>query len=100
MSALTQSPPTLAVMGRSRKENERRLALHPEHLARIPDELRPRIFLERGYGADFGVSDAELAGWVGGIASHDELVQRCDIVLQPKPLLADLAELRRMFAEY
>ena len=95
MSALTQSPPTLAVMGRSRKENERRLALHPEHLARIPDELRPRIFLERGYGAEFGVSDAELAGWVGGIASHDELVQRCDIVLQPKPLLADLAELRQ-----
>jgi alanine dehydrogenase len=94
MSALTTSSPTLAVMGRSRKENERRLALHPKHLERIPDELRPRVFLENGYAAQFGIPDAQLAPWVGGFASHDELIERCDIVLQPKPVLSDLAELR------
>lgn len=90
----TSTPATLAIMGRSRKENERRLALHPKHLARIPEDLRPRIFLETGYAADFGVPDAELAPLVGHIGSHDELVQHCDIVLQPKPVLDDLWELR------
>ncbi len=94
MSAQTDSVLTMAVMGRSRKENERRLALHPKHLERIPDELRPRVFLENGYAAQFGIPDAQLAPWVGGFASHDELIERCDIVLQPKPVLSDLAELR------
>lgn len=94
MSAQTELGRTLAVMGRSRKENERRLALHPKHLERIPDDLRPRIFLETGYAAQFGVPDEQLAPWVGGIGCHEELVERCDIVLQPKPMLADVAELR------
>jgi hypothetical protein len=31
---------SLGVIGRSRKENERRLPLHPQHLSRIPDDLR------------------------------------------------------------
>ena len=91
-----QNPPelTLAVMGHSRKENERRLPLHPKHLEQIPPDLRSRIFLEAGYGAAFRIADEQLAPWVGGIASHDDLLERCDIVLQPKPLLEDLKELR------
>jgi alanine dehydrogenase len=94
MSAHSEFPSTLAVMGRSRKENERRLALHPKHLERVPAELRSRIFLETGYAEQFGVADGQLAEWVGGFASHDELIERCDIVLQPKPVLEDLLELR------
>jgi len=85
---------TLAVMANSRKENENRLALDPRHLARIPAELRPRIFLETGYGASRGYTDEALAEWVGGFGSHDELVAKCDVILQPKPILADIAELR------
>lgn len=81
-------------MGNSRKENERRLALDPRHLSRIPTELRARVFLETGYGARFGVTDAELAEWVGGFGSHQELVAHCDVIVQPKPVLADIAELR------
>src|SRR3954453_19370090 len=46
---------TLGVMGHSSQENEHRLPLHPEHLPRIPEELRGRIYLERGYGERFGV---------------------------------------------
>jgi hypothetical protein len=42
---------SLGVMARSLKENERRLALHPDHLGRIPDDLRDSVYLERGYGA-------------------------------------------------
>jgi alanine dehydrogenase len=81
-------------MGRSRKENERRLALHPRHLARIPEDLRARIYLERGYGEPFGVSDDALGAQVAGLLTHRELVDECDIVLQPKPLLSDIEELR------
>ena len=57
---------SLGVMGRSRKENERRLPLHPQHLSRIPDDLRESIYLERDYGARFGMSDDQLKGWVAG----------------------------------
>jgi hypothetical protein len=37
-------------MARSLKEHERRLALHPQHLGRIPANLRERIYLEGGFG--------------------------------------------------
>ncbi|WP_392545462.1 N(5)-(carboxyethyl)ornithine synthase [Oryzobacter telluris] len=80
-------------MASSRKENERRLALHPAHLERVPEDLRSRIHLEHGYGEPFGVSDAELAPRVGGLLSHEQIIERCDVVLQPKPLLEDVMEL-------
>ena len=85
---------SLGVMGRSRKENERRLALHPRHLERIPEDLRARIYLERGYGETFGVSDDVLGSQVAGLLTHRELVDECDVILQPKPLLNDIEELR------
>ena len=85
---------SLGVMGRSRKENERRLPLHPQHLSRIPDDLRESIYLERDYGDRFGMSDDQLKGWVAGFRTREQLVEECDVILQPKPLLSDIAELR------
>jgi alanine dehydrogenase len=85
---------TLGVMGRSHKENEYRLPLHPRHLERIPLDLRERIYLEAGYGERFGASDGELAELVAGIRTHQELVEECDVILQPKPLHRDVGELR------
>jgi len=89
-------PPVLSVgvMGSSRKENERRLAMHPRHLETIPDDLRARLYLERGYGAPFGVGDAALAPRVAGLLTHQQIVDECDVVLQPKPLIDDIEELR------
>jgi hypothetical protein len=81
-------------MARSLKENERRLPLHPQHLDRIPDDLRQSIYLERGYGDRFGMSDDQLKGWVAGFRTRGQLVEQCDVILQPKPLLSDIAELR------
>ncbi len=81
-------------MGRSHKENEHRLALHPQHLHRIPEDLRSRLYLEEGYGARFGVSDGQLGELVAGVRGHRDLVDECDVILQPKPLHADIAELR------
>jgi len=81
-------------MGRSQKENEHRLGLHPRHLERVPADLRQRMYLEAGYGQRFGVSDDDLRELVAGVRSHEQLVAECDVILQPKPLHRDVAELR------
>jgi alanine dehydrogenase len=84
----------LGVVARSSKQNERRLPLHPHHLARIPDDLREHVYLERGYGDRYGLSDDQLKGWVAGFRTREQLVEECDVILQPKPLLSDVAALR------
>jgi len=73
--------------------DKRRLPIHPEHFARIDHRVRRRIFLEHGYGAEFGATDAALAELVGGIRSREQLIADCDIVLLPKVQAEDLTEL-------
>ncbi|MET9625866.1 N(5)-(carboxyethyl)ornithine synthase [Lentzea sp. NPDC006480] len=85
---------SLGVIARSRKENELRLPLHPRHLTRIDADLRDRVYLEHGYGERFGVSDEQLASSVAGLRSREELIAECDVILLPKPLAEDVAELR------
>jgi alanine dehydrogenase len=85
---------TLGVVSRSAKENEHRRPIHPLHLDRIDPGLRSRVFLERGYGEHFGVSDEAMAPYVGGLVSRDELFDTCDVVLLPKPQLADVERMR------
>ncbi|MFC3891253.1 N(5)-(carboxyethyl)ornithine synthase [Lentzea rhizosphaerae] len=85
---------SLGVIARSRKENELRLPIHPLHLNRIDADLRDRIYLEHGYGQRFGVSDEQLAASVAGLRSREELIAECDVILLPKPLAEDVAELR------
>ena len=85
---------SLGVMARSLKENERRLPLHPHHLARIPDDLRESVFLEHGYASRFGMSDDDLKGWVAGFRARQQLVEECDVILQPKPMLSEIEDLR------
>ena len=84
---------SLGVFARSRKPNERRLPIHPAHFSRIDSRVQPRIFLERGYGSDFGATDDELAGLVGGIGTREQLIADCDVILLPKIQAEDLAEL-------
>lgn len=85
---------SLGVMARSLKENERRLPLHPHHLGRMPDDVRDSVYLEHGYGDRFGVADDALKGLVAGFRTHEQLVEECDVILQPKPLLSEIAEMR------
>jgi len=85
---------SLGVLSRSRKENERRLPIHPLHFERIPADLRARIHLECGYGERFGVSDERLAAQVAGLCTREQLVAQCDVIVLPKPMPQDLAELR------
>jgi alanine dehydrogenase len=87
-------PLSLGIVATSRKEDERRLAVHPAHLDRIDPGLRARITLEEGYGERFGVPDPELAGLVGRLAPRDEVVTGSDVVLLPKPQVEDLEAMR------
>ncbi|MGB2922924.1 MAG: N(5)-(carboxyethyl)ornithine synthase [Mycobacterium sp.] len=85
---------SLGVLAQSRKPNERRLAIHPAHLSRIEPHIQQQLFLEHGYGAQFGATDDALAGMVGGIRSREQLIADCDVVLLPKIQADDLAEMR------
>ncbi|TDC97999.1 alanine dehydrogenase [Actinomadura sp. 7K507] len=81
-------------MAHTSKENEHRQPIHPLHLQRIDPDLRSRIYLERGYGENFGVPDERLAPQVAGLLPRDRLIADCDIVLLLKPSPNDLKELR------
>ena len=85
---------SLGVIARSRKENEQRLPIHPLHVERIEAGLRRCIYLERGYGERFGVPDGQLASYVAGFRSREQLLAGCDVILLPKPVPQDLAQMR------
>ena len=83
----------LGVVGKSRKEDEKRVPIHPEHLGRIPKDLRRYITFEEGYGEPFGVTDAKLVAHGVGLADRKALLKHSDIVLLPKLVIEDLNEL-------
>jgi N5-(carboxyethyl)ornithine synthase len=85
---------TLGVLHQSRKENEQRLALHPELLDRVPDSLRAGLRFEAGYGSLFGIADDRLSVGFGPSGSREELLAECDVVLLPKPVPADLRQMK------
>lgn len=85
---------TLGVISQTRKENERRLPIHPQHLERIDPDVRDHLYFEHGYAERFGVSDAQLLPWVAGLRTREQLIAECDVILLAKPEAADLAELR------
>lgn len=91
---MTATDLTLGVLGRSLKPDEKRVPLHPAHLERIGDDLRPRIHLEEGYGDLFGISDDELRPLVGTISPRAQIVAETDVLLLPKPQHDDVAGMR------
>jgi hypothetical protein len=85
---------TLGVIGTSKKEDERRVPIHPEHLQRLPEHIRHQLIFEEGYGVPFGIDDAEIAAQTGGITTRHELLADIGSVILCKPVLSDLQELR------
>jgi N5-(carboxyethyl)ornithine synthase len=85
---------TLGVIGTSRKQDERRIPIHPEHLSRLPERLRRRLIFEKGYGAPFSIADSEIAAQTGGIATRRELLADLGTVIMAKPTVEDMQELR------
>src|SRR5680860_1477878 len=85
---------TVGVVATSKKKNERRVPIHPEHLLRLPEPIRKQLIFEEGYGELFGMADSEIAAQVGGIAQRKELLADTDLVILAKPVLEDLQELQ------
>ena len=84
----------LGIIGTSIKENERRVPIHPEHLRRLPEQIRRQLIFEQGYGEPFGLSDAEVASESGGTAPRRELLAEVGAVVLLKPMAEDLEQLR------
>jgi alanine dehydrogenase len=82
---------SLGVIGTSAKENEHRLPIHPEHLSRLAPEVAALTTLEHGYADRFGISDADLAPYVAGFATREEILGDADVVVLPKPQHEDVA---------
>ncbi len=85
---------TLGVVGTSRKVDEKRVPIHPEHLSRLPEDIRKQLIFEKGYGAPFNLDDEFFASQTGGVASRHELLTEIGSVIIAKPVLADLQEIR------
>ena len=85
---------TLGVIGTSKKEDEKRVPIHPDHLSRIPEYIRKQLIFEKGYGAPFGLDDDFFISRTGGVASRHELLADIGSVIIAKPVLADLQEIR------
>ncbi len=84
----------MGVIGTSKKEDERRVPIHPEHLKRLPEYIRRQLIFEKGYGAPFNISDDEIVDQTGGVASRSEILSDIGSVIIAKPILSDLEELK------
>ena len=84
----------MGVIGTSKKEDERRVPIHPEHLKRLPENVRRKLIFEKGYGKPFNIEDEEIANQTGGMATRSEILSDIGSVIIAKPLLSDLKELK------
>jgi N5-(carboxyethyl)ornithine synthase len=91
---LNISDSSFGVIGSSLKADERRVPIHPEHLARLPEAIRRQLIFEAGYGERFGMSDQALAEQSGGIATRDEILTDLGRAIIAKPVVADLRKLK------
>ncbi len=65
----------------STKENEKRRAILPKHIASIRN--KGQLFFETGYGASFGHEDAEYIAAGANVVSAEEALTK-DIICDPK----------------
>ena len=84
----------MGVIGTSKKEDERRVPIHPEHLKRLPENIRKKLIFEKGYGKPFNIEDEEIANQTGGMATRSEILSDIGSAIIAKPVLSDLEELK------
>ena len=82
------------IVGTSLQENERRIPVHPDHLSGIPRDIRHDIFFERGYGSAFGATDYMMERLGFNLLSRDDLFERCDLLVLPRPVREDYDMMR------
>ncbi|WP_406023451.1 N(5)-(carboxyethyl)ornithine synthase [Nocardioides sp. NBC_00850] len=90
-SSSTSTLLTLGLLAASSMENEHRLPIHPHHLDLIDPDIRARMIVERGYGADFQLEPGYVESRVGRVADRSAVIETADVLLLPKPQAADVA---------
>ena len=85
---------SIGVVSTSLKDNDRRVAIHPDHLGQIPEQIRKYLYFEQGYGVPFGMKNDTIASMTGGLLSRDGIFENCDIVLLPKPMQDDFNQMK------
>lgn len=84
----------IAVIGTSKKENEKRVAIHPQHIKEIPGYIREHLFFEKGYGVPFGMDDNKIEELTGNSnVDRETLLQDFDAIIIPKPVEEDFEEI-------
>ena len=84
------------VIGTSKKTDERRVPIHPEHLNRLPEHIRRQLIFEEGYGKPFNIKDEDISALTGGIASRSEILADIGCAIIAKPILSDFKELKSL----
>ena len=84
----------MGVIGTSKKTDERRVPIHPEHLNRLPEHIRRQLIFEEGYGKPFNIKDEDISALTGGIASRSEILADIGCAIIAKPILSDFKELK------
>ncbi len=85
---------TVGVIGTSLMENEKRVPIHPDQIEWINLITRKKLFFEDGYGKPFQMQNQSIADLCGGILSREEIFEKCDVIILPKPAEADLPYLK------
>jgi len=85
----------IAVIGTSKKENEKRVAIHPNHINKIPEKIRKHLFFEKGYGIPFDMEDEEIYSLTGNhLSERKNLLSDFKAILITKPVAEDFKEIQ------
>lgn len=85
----------IAVIGTSKKENEKRVAIHPNHISQIPMEIRKHLFFEKGYGIPFDMEDETIYSLTGNsLLDRKQLFENFKAILITKPIAEDFKEMQ------
>ncbi|MDF2633028.1 MAG: alanine dehydrogenase, partial [Caproiciproducens sp.] len=84
----------IAIIGTSKKENEKRVPIHPDHIRQIPEKIRKHLFFEKGYGIPFDMEDETICSLTGNpLIERQRLLNNSKTILITKPLIEDFEEM-------
>ncbi len=86
----------IGVIGTSKKPNERRVPIHPDHLRRLPEPIRKQLIFEEGYGLPFNIEDKEISELTSGFTMpREDILTELGNVIMAKPVLEDFKKLKK-----
>lgn len=85
----------IAVIGTSKKENEMRVPIHPDHIRQIPVEIRKHLHFEKEYGMPFYMDDETICSLTGNqLLPRKKLLREFKAFLITKPVADDFKEMQ------